>query len=294
VFRRRLAAAGNALDGVPVVVPVVWEKCDIPRAVSKYQLADAGFPADYLKLGLCRMHRVKSTRIEVQTAIDALADVIVQVATGATRLPPLAGALNFDEFVAAFDNPGTRSIRVAALHDDGFRLGIGGIRTLRHAVEGVAARLDTPWRAVKAGDDVARLLAQFEAAREPVVLVTDEASGAKAPWNLRLAATDAAGRTNFAVLLGVSGLDAGAAELALRRTVPVSLAAGAPHDWFSLDDAAEFARKFTQSVTKLNMELIRAGEPAKVTDARLEDAARKDGIPIDVHPTVAGPGSAGS
>jgi hypothetical protein len=301
VFRQRVIASGAA-DSYPVIIPVVWNVCTMPRAMSKYQSSHeaAGFPSDYRLQGLLALQRSRNykSRARFEAAISALTAVIQEAVSG-KPLPPLARPVVFDSLPGVFDNPGAYNVRVGALHDDGLRwiLAPETGSSVRRIVEAVSAVERLPWRAFKVADDLGAQLEMSAAAREAVVLVADAASLSEPDWQLRTAVVDAVSLTNFRVLLGLQREDIGtpiAPELAEQRLAAAlpNLAATGRAAWFDVSVPEMLEARLTEQIIKLRMALVAEDPAERVEDSVLAGGALEKGIAVATQPMVTGPRSA--
>jgi hypothetical protein len=173
-----------------VIIPVVWDVSVIPRAVSKYQQSDekSGFPSDYRQQGLLALKRNKTQKYQSRydQALDALTTVIYDAATAPTRLPSLVTPVVFEELPGVFDNPGAYNVGIATLHDSGARWELRPGTTIRSVVEEMAAKEGLPWRAIKVGDDIEKVLQKALLDREIVAIIADEKSISAGAWKARL------------------------------------------------------------------------------------------------------------
>ena len=113
-----------------------------------------------------------------------------------------------------------------------------------------------------------------------------------------LKAIDAAALPNCAVVVGlpgggtVAGPSAVDAAQTIKTLLPVSSAgAGSFHDWFLCDDSATLGEALMRAATRVRNALVASDPASRAENTDLSDAARKEGIPIESQPMVAGPGA---
>jgi hypothetical protein len=298
VFRQRIAQAGLAAADARWIIPVIWDRCELPAAVGRYQLADHDFPREYREDGLCALRRQKTKYAET---MEALADAICAAVDGPT-LPLWGPAIDFDAMVAAFDNPGRYGVRLGVLHQSGLQWSLEPGRTIRSIMEKVAGNLRTPWQEIRVDDQVTARLGEAAESRDVVVLLSDETSVKAAPWSVRLQAIDEALHVyrfqNVSLLIGhatapaaVNPYASGAAELdaAVRALAPRSSTLSDNHSWFSTLETRSLADKLSMVITKIRMSLIQKDPPRKVENAQLEEDARNQGISIGSRPVIDAP-----
>jgi TIR domain len=296
VFRRRLGAWGGGGQSPPVILPVIWNRCSLPKAVSRYQdSAEAqGFPSDYRNDGLLALQRNKTSKSKARynATLDALTTVIEQALAGAP-LPPWPTPVVFDDLPGVFDNPGAYGVRAGALHPNGLRWELFPGTTLRALVEKVAAASHLPWRALKIGDDIAAQLTSAAADREAVVVVAHAASIGAGILKVRADVIDANAGENCRILVGIDGAPGRATPpetvlLKLRELFPSQTNAGRVQG-VDVDALAAVEARIAEQIATTRMTMVAADPAERVTDATLAQAALEQGIGTATRPLVAGP-----
>lgn len=293
IFRRRLGGAAAA-PGAGVIVPVIWDVCRLPEAVSRFQASHlAAFPDDYRTQGLLALKRNNTARARYDKAMTALTDIIASAATRDPPLPPLHPPVPFDELLDAFDNPAPYNVRVGALHRDRLRWQLVPAlgKTVARIVEAVTASQRLPWRALRIDDDIVAQLEAANVAREAVVLIADDATADASPSADRRRLVDEMAPPNCVVLAGraegarpLSPLEA---QQRLAQLFPRLTAAG-QSAWFASDLGLESL--LAERIVKLRMELVNADSATKLHDAGLIEAAAREGVSLSAPALVSGPG----
>jgi len=302
VFRQRMAGNPALGEDAKFILPVIWDKCQLPQAVGRFQLDHGTFPKEYVEDGLMSLKRVLPKKY--LKAVDALVDAIIAAWNG-PALPPWGQPIDFDAMAASFDNPGPyENVRLAVLHPQGLQWSVEPGRTVRFLMEDAATSLRAPWKELRALDDVVARLEKASQDREAVLVLTDQTSAKAAPWSVRLAAIDAAiaekPLRNCAILVGYSAAPnfaapnpASAAEMeaTLRALLPQSSDVSSLNAWFPMADTRVLSDRLRSCATKVRMSLIAKDACTKVESAELTEAARREGIPTESRPIVSGPTS---
>lgn len=303
VFRQRVENAGAAMHGKVAIIPVIWERGSppivLPDSVSRYQWRDARLPKSYGVEGLSQLARFPSQREKYHRTVEVLADAIGE-AHDNSSLPELPGPVRFDDLPLWFHNPqrGPYNLRVVVLNSNGtqWRPRFGG-PTLGAAVDGVGTALKVAWEEIQPRAGLALDLRQAERERQAVLVVIAHDDASTSPWAEHLEAIDGAALPNCAVVVGFPSNGAAAcanpADVALKMKALLPVSSGGPafHDWFLSDDSATLKEALMRAATRVRSALVAADPASRVEDRALSDAARRDGVPIDAQPIVAGPGA---
>lgn len=290
VFRTRMADAGAGR--ARYIFPIIWDKCELPAAIQRFNLANSEFPKEYLEDGLCSLQRLRR-EAEYKVAIDALAEAIA-AARFDPELPHGKHPVDFDAVASAFDNPDPDAIRVGVLHDDGVRWRIELARTVRAVAEEAAASERVGWRQMLVGDDVVAKIVNGPSL-QPTVIVAPPVETLVPAWKLRLQAIDdalAGSKGTFTAM--VIGTQPGAApdfEAAIRAALPNSAAAGHLHATYSAGSARSLRDVLRATISRLRMEVVKCGDVARVQAESLEEAALRAGVPTASQPMISGPGA---
>ncbi len=296
VFRLRLAAARQANMNVSAILPILWQITPLPKAMTEYQYADASLPDAYVEHGLRVLRELKGHRDNYLKAVTSLARAITALVRAPDSLPSLVGPIEFDKLSGAFQNPkpGRYNLAVVVLHDRGpaWELTPFG-PTVARTIEVVASSLGIGWRALITEITDVSLVQQLEHAKaqhEAVVIITTTGMATAPRWSSHLQSVDGKCLDNCAVVLGID--ESAGAEAKLRALCPKLTAATAFHEWF--DSAEALRERLERAIERVRQALIKADPPAaRVEDAPLAADARRDGVPIDVRPSLRGPGGDG-
>lgn len=290
IFRRRLSAATGKGD---VIVPVIWDLCTLPEAISRYQASDlSAFPNDYRTQGLLALRRNKTARASYESTLDALTGVIDR-ALKSPALPALEPPVPFADLLDTFDNPDVASVRVGALHRDGLRWQLDPAlgKTAVRVVEAVTASQRLPWRALKIDDGIVATLQAAQLAREAVALLVDDSDAEAGAYAVRRQAVDALSPSNCAILVGrtdgAQPLSLQAAESRLQLLFPKMSAAGRTQ-WFASDSALETV--LAERIVKLRMAMTSEAPATRMSDTGMSEAAGREGISLDAPAILSGPG----
>lgn len=287
IFRSRLPAGATHR----YVFPVIWDKCDLPKAVYRFNTLHRDFPKEYLEDGLCALRRLRR-EAEYETTIEALARSIADAASS-PHLAPGVHPVDFDGTASAFDNPMDDAVSVGVLSDSGLFSVVEIGRTVRAIVE-EAAR-DVGWRQWIVDDQVVERLDRSDRRGDAMILVVPSSLGSA--WRVRLGEIDrwltqkASGPLALLVAVessssGGSGISAASAEGALRAALPLSGPGSAKHDVYISGSAESLLAKIRAAITRLRMDLVSRRAVARVDDPNLEAYARGAGVPIDNRPLI--------
>lgn len=291
VFRRRMAAVAG--EG-GYVVPILWDRCELPKALAAFHAGVGVASEEYLHQGLCALRRTK--RQEYQRIVEELAQAIDRLKKK-PALPHGAHPVGFDALVGAFDRSDRPGPRVCVLHPDGLRWSLEHGATARAAIDRAAAQAECGWSAFRLGEAAPADLAPVGGPDAPLVAVVGPDLDPVA--RLRLARFDAwaaaPGRFASALVGAVRpALDAtpGADEALLRETFPLSFAAsGRRYAVFDATSASSLEQRFRYALALLKSDAARGAEGARVEDATLAAAAHDAGVPIAARPMLAAPGA---
>lgn len=276
VFRRRLGQK-DVPNTVRPIIPVIWDRCDLPQALLRFQLTKNP-PKGYTTDGVLALHRLKGQKAAYDKTLAMLTEAI-EKALSAGKLPPWRKPLGFDELADAFDNPGEGNVQIVALHPDRMRWVLAPGMTLRRAVEQVTATLCRPWRSLRA-DTPAKFQADVDAANQQghaIVVVADADAIKASPWREYL---DIVGQMTAPNLRVLVANDTFADPPDTLPRLPIGA------DVFQFDDVDVFQRALNAAIGQIEMAMLAQRTPARVESASLSQAAAKDGINLSAPPVL--------
>lgn len=295
VFRRRI----DQTQPDRRIFPIIWDRCELPQAIQRFNLTNRDFPREYFEDGLCSLRRLRRDA-EYEQAIEAVANAIAQ-AVADPPLPDGAHPVDFDDVTSAFDNPRDGAVRIGALHDQSVMWTVEIGRTLRAVIEQATAPDKLGWRQQRIGNDIAAKLSQGQSVQSLVVVAPDVTMLAPV-WRQRLTAIDTAlagpGACTTAMLVGVppgppaiAAVAQAARDAAIRTALPLSSRAQNIHGTYVVGSAASLAAELRAAISRVQMMGVKSTDVARVENAPIETAAREAGISLASQPVICAAGS---
>jgi hypothetical protein len=291
------AAAANVTKSP--VFPILWVKVPkLPDVLAKdFQKHQGTFPKEYAEKGLRTMYALAKYAQKRKEIVLTLASLIVEAAD-AVDLPIIPALPHFDQISSALhddEQPIRHGVGLVPVVADGMH------RELFPGGQSLAVHMQTacgmvPWRVIAQDATLTSRLHGSLAAREIALVVTDLQAIQDPLFQNTLASIDAGLAPPAAIVVVRRENDAPDpaqeqnAAITVQTRFAKAIAQGVPVDWTSVRTAPALQTHLAQTILGLRKSLLIELVPAEAKDPALLAAAIAEGVPIQHHPTLAGPG----
>lgn len=289
---RKLRFAG------PCVLPVIWDRCELPTVLKQYQFAANDLPPLYEKEGL-RAVRLASPK-QYTKIIERLATVIVKACEDPTQptLPPLVEAIDLAEIEASFGAPdgGPGHLHVGVLHPEGPRWEVDIGHPVRRLLERCPTLQQRGWTPLRIDASAAKRFEELRSRRSAVLLISPLDAFRDPLWKAYVGTIDkelAHAEATCSLLIGASpGTTATDVLATIAPILPVTVTKSDRIDLFELSTPASLLHRINSLAAAMEIRAIQAAPATRATDTPLENAATAAGLPLTCAPVIRGPGGA--
>lgn len=280
------------------IIPVLWVKTSLPDVMRKFQHDEAAFPADYHVHGLRTLFQLNKYQDKRTQVVITLAERIFTAATR-TNLPSSSPIPHFNFIPSVFheEQRGTRyGVALVALINGGtsavpYEIG----PTFSTLMESACAQ-GIPWRELEQDAKLRQRLRETADTREAVLIVADLETLRNPLYQKVFEDVDAEASKQCALL--IIRRETGRVSADLETNIQITIKSRMPnvftkarlHDWNSIYSHESLRQRLEETITRLRQSLVAEAPALKVHDASLEAAAAAEGIPVERHPALIGPG----
>ena len=153
-----------------------------------------------------------------------------------------------------------------------------------------------PWRELRQDAKLRQRLRETADTREAVLIVADLETLRNPLYQKVFEDVDAEASKQCALL--IIRRETGRASADLETNIQITIKSRMPnvftkarlHDWNSIYSHESLRQRLEETITRLRQSLVAEAPALKVHDASLEAAAAAEGIPVERHPALIGPG----
>jgi hypothetical protein len=292
IFRRRVEKTGFKH---PCVLPVIWDKCELPAVLKQYQFNAHDLPKSYEKEGL-RAVRLENKKRYEQT-IERLADAIAGACKNPAQptLPALEEPVEFGTIEASFGMPKNDPghLHVGVLHGDGPRWEVEIGHAVRQLLERSPTLQQRGWSPMRVDAGAAQRLQALRARQSSVLLISPRDAFDDPHWSAYAQAIDDELAHPEGTCLLLVGIAPGSSPLALHSSLaailPKTLAKPGSIEHFELS-APSLLQRINSRAAVMEVRALQSAPAARAASPDLESAAVAAGLPLATAPVIRGPG----